>query len=139
LTFALYAIALGYSPPENGALQGAGAFLSGWRAYAIAATFIFASIAASAFVVPMQAAVQRRAPKEIRSRVLAANNMANAAGAIIGFWLVLFVTRTNLSASDMFLAVGVAQTALFVYMRHRRKTLPEGLHDETLSNDEVRP
>lgn len=134
LTLFLYAIAASYVPPEGEKLQNAGEFLSGWRAYVIAATFILASIATSIFVVPLQAAVQRRAPAEKRSRILAANNMANAGGAMIGSWLVLLVTRTSLQASDIFLAVGVAQLALTAYMMHRRRKLAHGLYDEMLAD-----
>ena len=92
----------------------------------------------SIYAVPLQAAVQRRAPKDRRSRILAANNMLNAAGAMIGSWLVLFVTRTELQALDVFLAVGLAQGVLAVYMVRRKHAVEDGLYDETLSQGEAR-
>ncbi len=132
MTFAVYLISLGYAPAADGALLHAGQFFTGWRAWSLASAFILASISTSIFIVPLQAAVQRRAPSETRARILAANNMINAAGAMIGAWLVLLVTRTALDAVDIFLAVGVAQIVLAAYMIRRKNTVEEGLFDEML-------
>ena len=138
MTIILFFLSAGYAPPASGELRNAGEFFSNWRAFAIAATFLGASISMSIYAVPLQAAVQRRAPKERRSRILAANNMLNAAGAMIGSWLVLFVTRTELQALDVFLAVGLAQGVLAVYMVRRKHAVEDGLYDETLSQGEAR-
>lgn len=135
MTFIVYLLSAGYRPPESDALQNFSQFFSNWRANAIAGAFILASISTSLFVVPLQAAIQRRAPMEKRSRILAANNMMNAAGAMIGAWLVLFVTRTALEATDIFLAIAVAQIILAAYMFRRKNAVNEGLYDEMLEAD----
>ena len=132
MTFAVYLISVNYAPPTDGDLRNAGAFFSSWQAYGVAACFLLSSISMSVFAVPLQAAVQRRAPAERRSRILAANNMINAAGAMIGSWLVLSVTRTDLGAVDLFLAVCLAQGLLAAYMVRRKYTVKEGLFDEVL-------
>jgi len=132
MTFAVYLISSSYTPPTDGVLQNAAQFFHGWRSWFLAAAFLLASVSTSIFIVPLQAAVQRRAPPDIRARILAANNMVNAAGAIIGSLLVLFVTRTPLDAVELFLAVGVAQAALTAYMVRRKSNVAEGLFDEML-------
>jgi len=135
MTFFVYLISAGYPAPADGALRDAGAFFSGWRAYAIAFCFLMSSISMSVFAVPLQAAVQRRAPANKRSRILAANNMINAAGAIVGSWLVLSVTRTDLGAVDLFLGICIAQGVLAAYMVRRRYAVEDGLYDEALRED----
>ncbi len=131
MTIAVFFIASGY-PPHDGELQNIGEFFANGRSWLLAAAFILASVSTSVFVVPLQAAVQRRAPTETRARILAANNMINAAGAIIGSSLVLLGTRTTLNYVDLFLGVGVAQAALTGYMIHRKNNVAEGLFDEML-------
>ena len=135
MTFTVYLLSANYAPPSDGELRNAGAFFSSWRAYGIGACFLLSSISMSIFAVPLQAAVQRRAPAERRARILAANNMINAAGAMIGSWLVLSVTRTELGPVDLFLAVACAQTLLGAYMVRRKYTVKEGLYDEVLTQN----
>ena len=121
------------APYAAGDLRNFSVFFSEWRAFVIAAGFLAASTAMSVFAVPMMAAVQRRAPSDRRSRILAANNMLNGAGAIIGSWLVFSITRTQLSAAYVFLAVASAQGLIAMYMLYRRSRVPEGLYDESLN------
>ena len=139
MTFAVYLIASSYPESTSEELQSIGEFFSDWRGWLLASAFILASVSTSIFVVPLQAAVQRRAPVESRARILAANNMYNAAGAMIGSLTVLFVTRTGLNAVDLFLGIGVAQTALTVYMVRRKGRMAEGLYDEMLQEDVSSP
>ncbi len=132
MTIIVYLLSAGFAPASGGPLLGAGEFFSGWRAYALAGAFVLASISTAIYVVPLQAAVQRRAPPDKRARILAANNMLNAAGAMIGSWLVLFVTRTSLEAVDLFILIGFAQGLLALYMLRRKLGVKDGLYDEML-------
>ena len=94
--------------------------------------FILAAAAAGLFVVPLQAAMQRRAPPATRARIMAAGNMANAAAAAAGSLSVLAVTRLHLDARDAFLGVAALQAGLAVYMGFRRARVQPGLYDEML-------
>jgi len=132
MIFGVYFISASFSPPEDGSFLSVGAFFSTFHAYALAGIFVLASISTAVYVVPLQAAVQRRAPSDKRARILAANNMLNAAGAFIGSWTVILVPRTPLDAVDLFLLVGFAQGLLALYMFRRKQTLKEGLYDEML-------
>jgi len=129
---AVYFLSVGYDGPSSGALLNAAQFFNGPRAWAMALCFVLAAVSTSVYMVPLQAAVQRRAPAQRRARILAANNMLNAAGAILGFWSVLLITRTNFEPVHMFLFVAIAQAALTAYMFYRRKSVTEGLYDEVL-------
>ncbi len=132
MILAVYFLSAGFNPPADGSFLNAGEFFSTAQAYTLAGAFVLASISTSVFVVPLQAAVQRRAPIDKRARILAANNMLNAAGAMIGSLLVLLVPKTSLEAVDLFLAIGFAQGLLAFYMVRRRRSVKDGLYDEML-------
>jgi hypothetical protein len=85
------------------------------------------------YVVPLQAATQRRAPSRESARIMAASNMMNAAAAFAGSLSVLIVTQTALDPHTAFLLVAALQASVALYMWVRRRRVPQGLHDETLS------
>lgn len=97
-----------------------------------AIAFVLAAAAMGLFVVPLQAAMQRRAPVETRARIMAAGNMANAAAAMAGSLSVLAVTRLDFTARDAFLCVAILQAAVAAYMLVRRERVRPGLYDEML-------
>lgn len=98
-----------------------------------ATTFIVAAASMGLFVVPLQAAMQRRAPPQSRARLMAAGNMANAFAAMLGSLSVMAVTHFGLSHRDAFLVIAGLQAAAAVIMLRRRAALPAGLHDEILA------
>lgn len=133
LSLFVVAASLGVAAPSDGALYSAGDFLSTPRGWIICLLFLIASASSSVFVVPLQAATQRRAPSDKRSRILAANNMLNALGAGAGSLSVLLVTNTALSPYVMFLISGALQVLIAVYMLRRKRMVPDGLYDEILT------
>lgn len=100
-----------------------------------AISFVLAAAAMGLFVVPLQAAMQRRAPVATRSRILAAGNMANAAAAMAGSLSVLAVTKLGLNARDAFLGIAGLQIAVAGYMAYRRTRVRPGLFDEVLDRN----
>ncbi|MEO1137717.1 MAG: hypothetical protein AAFW68_14130, partial [Pseudomonadota bacterium] len=131
--FSAFLVSLGFSAPADGALQSAPEVFSQTRAQLFAGLLLIGSIATNVYMVPLMAAVQRRAPSEKRSRILAANNMMNALGAMTGFLLSYIITQTPLSAADVFLYLGLAQGLLAGYMIRRKHRVADGLYDEMLS------
>lgn len=101
--------------------------------------FIASSALMGLYIAPLQAAMQRRAPAASRARVMAASSFANAAFAIPGSLSVLLVTRSGADPSAGFLLVGVGMLLISAVMLHRRRTLPEGLHDEMLAGPSLAP
>jgi len=98
----------------------------------LAVLFGLSSAFSGLFIVPLQAAMQRRAPAAQRARIMAASNMVNAGMAFLGSNAVLIVTRTSVSPTQAFLIVAALQLAIAIYMIHRRQTVPHGLYDKTL-------
>lgn len=99
---------------------------------ALALLFGLSAAAMGVYIVPLQAAVQRRAPAAQRARIMAAGNMLNAAAAIVGSLSVLWVTRTSIQPQQAFFAVFAVQIGIAAYMLHRQRTTPAGLYDESL-------
>ncbi|HNS88220.1 MAG TPA: hypothetical protein PKH09_15060, partial [Parvularculaceae bacterium] len=75
---------------------------------------------------------QRRAPAPIRARIMATGVFANAVFAIPGSLSTFVITDSNADPALAFYAVGAVMLAISALMLHRRRTLPEGLHDEML-------
>ena len=100
---------------------------------ALAVSFVLCSACMGLFIVPLQAAIQRRAPAEQRSRIMAASNMLNAGSAVLGSLSVAFVTLTGLTATNAFLIIAAIQFSIALYMIRRRQTVTPGLYDEALT------
>ncbi|MEK7266169.1 MAG: hypothetical protein AAB227_08730, partial [Pseudomonadota bacterium] len=95
--------------------------------------FIATSALMGVYIAPLQAAVQRRAPAQVRARIMAAGVFTNAVFAIPGSLATLAITNTGANPSLAFYGIAAAMLAISALMLHRRRTLPEGLHDEMLS------
>ncbi len=86
------------------------------------------------YIAPLQAAMQRRAPREVRARIMAAAAFSYAAFAIPGSLSVLAVTRTGADPRLAFVAAGIAMLIIGAIMFYRKRTMPEGIYDEMLSD-----
>ena len=92
-------------------------------------SFTLSSAALGLFMVPMQAAAQRRAPPERRARIMAAGNMLNAAAAMAGSLSVLFVTNTSLTPDASFVGLALFLAAIGGYMIIRWRRTARDLYD----------
>lgn len=95
--------------------------------------FIATSALMGVYIAPLQAAVQRRAPAQVRARIMAAGVFANALFAMPGSLATLAITNTDLDPAVAFYGVSAGMLAIAALMLHRRRTLPEGLYDEILT------
>ncbi len=109
-----------------------GLFASG-GGLALVGALILTSALSGVYIAPLQAAMQRRAPRETRARIMAAAAFAYAAFAIPGSLSVLAVTRTGADPRLAFIAAGAVMLAIGAVMLHRRRTLADGLYDEMLA------
>jgi acyl-[acyl-carrier-protein]-phospholipid O-acyltransferase/long-chain-fatty-acid--[acyl-carrier-protein] ligase len=96
------------------------------------AGFFLSSACTGLYLVPLQAAAQRRAPKGKRARVLAAGNLLNAACAMSGSLCVLVITATPMKPATGFLVISVLELGLAAYMALRWLALPSGQFDDSL-------
>lgn len=110
--------------------QGAGALFGSPAGLALTASLSVCALLLGLFVVPLQAAIQRRAPARECARILAAGNMMNAGAAMLGSLSVLVVTRTGIAPHDAFLGIFALQAAVAAYMLRRQRMTPAGLYDE---------
>lgn len=127
----------GLMPAAGDELRGVGLLFGDAKGIALALAFCLSAVFMGLFVVPLQAAVQRRAPAQVRSRIMAASNMMNAAAAMLGSLSVLAVTRTALDPREAFLFVAAIQGLLAGYMLRRRESVPRDLYDEMLAAPEA--
>lgn len=133
LVFALTPHAAG-SPEAPLSLGGLFSTASG---LALVAAFISTSALAGVYIAPLQAAIQRRAPSQIRARIMAASSFSNAAFAIPGSLSVLAITQNNVDPRLAFVAVGGAMLLIAGIMFTRKRLIPEGQYDESLRESEI--
>lgn len=100
---------------------------------------VLTSAFSGVYIAPLQAAMQRRAPRAVRARIMAAAAFAYAAFAIPGSLSVLAVTRTGADPRLAFIAVGLVMLGIGAVMTYRKRTLPEGLYDEMLKPQAAAP
>jgi MFS family permease len=100
---------------------------------ALTASLILAAASMGFYLVPLQAATQRRAPAHERGRILAVSIMANATAAMLGSLSIFAVTRSGADPSIAFLVVALIQALVAGYMIRRRMRVPHGLFDEDLA------
>ncbi len=103
------------------------------------AALILTSGLSGVYIAPLQAAMQRRAPREVRARIMAAGAFSYAAFAIPGSLSVLAITRTGADPRLAFIAAGVVMLLAAAVMIYRRRTLPHGLYDEALTGAQTAP
>ncbi len=96
----------------------------------LAAALLGTSAFMGMFLVPLQAAVQRRAPSARRARILAFGNILNAITAFLGSLSILGVTRTGFDPNAALFIVSVALFAVAGYMLWRRGKIEDGLYDQ---------
>ncbi|MEM8935975.1 MAG: MFS transporter [Pseudomonadota bacterium] len=117
------------APPNDAPLMSLGEFLAVPITGALCVAFCLSAASLGFFMVPMQAAAQRRAPTERRARVLAAGNILNAGAAALGSLAVLFVTQGSIAPNYAFLLVGALCAGVAAVMAWRRSRMAPGLHD----------
>lgn len=120
------------NPPAD--LYSVTEFLGTATAWPVLIAFTAASAFTTMFIIPLQAAIQRRVLPDHRARIMAAGNVLNAGMALMGSLSVLLVTSNLLAPHQLFLFIALIQFATVAYMQHRRRSAPEGLHDEMLKD-----
>ena len=130
LTLTVFLMGLGAPAVPAEGLRSVGAFFALPHAWPLAALNCLSAAALGFYMVPLQAAAQRRAPGAQRSRIMAAGNMLNAAGAMTGSLSVLVVTNASLSPNAVLLLVALLQTSIAGIMAYRGCIMPRGAYDE---------
>ena len=108
--------------PEGADLVGAGAFIADSHNWRILVDLGLAAVSAGLFVVPLQAMAQRRAPAELRGRLLAAGGIMNAATATLGQFTLAGIALVGLPLQSAFLFIASvsAFAGVFTFIRWRK-------------------
>lgn len=130
---AIVTLSLGQGGAVPGELSAVPEFLARPGGWLVMVLWTLTSALMGMYIVPLQAAIQRRAQAEHRARIMASGNVLNAAAAFFGSLSVLSVSREILSPHGLFAVIALLQLGVVAFMLHRRRTLPEGLYDEMLS------
>lgn len=99
---------MGNAPvPADAELTNAAAFIADGANWRLIADLGLAAISAGLFVVPLQAMAQRRAPAELRGRLLSAGGILNAATATMGQATLAVLALLGLPIPTAFILIAV--------------------------------
>ncbi|HXI86734.1 MAG TPA: MFS transporter [Parvularculaceae bacterium] len=131
MTFGLYWLTS--TVAATGASATVGQLLGHAPGRLLLAGFFLSSAFTGLYLVPLQAAAQRRAPSATRARIMAAGNLLNALCSMFGSLCVLIITATPLRPATGFLIISVTEFGVALYMIARWFALPQGAYDDSLA------
>ena len=82
--------------------------------------FFMFSLSGGLFIVPLYTLLQHRGPREVRSRIIAANNVFNALFMVLAALFLIILYRYDLSIPQIFMVLSVFNLliAAFIYGMH---------------------
>ncbi|WP_293387296.1 MFS transporter [Nevskia sp.] len=115
----LFGIDLYFAAPGEAVTTGLGA--AAWLAQAgsirVLADLMLIGVAGGLFIVPLYALIQTRSAASHRSRIIAGNNILNAAFMVASAMLAIALLKLGLNIPQLFLAAAIlnAGVAVFIY------------------------
>ncbi|MCA9529302.1 MAG: MFS transporter [Myxococcales bacterium] len=104
------------APHEPGALIGLAAFIEQPGSWRIIADFLLFAVFGGLYTVPLYTLIQQRASDDTRSRVIAANNIANALFMVVSAAVLIALPKLGLGIAQIFLFLGVVNAMVAVYI-----------------------
>ncbi|MAP10590.1 MAG: glycerol acyltransferase [Gammaproteobacteria bacterium] len=95
---------------------GPGAFLADPGNWRVLADLFLMALFGGFFIVPLYALVQLRSPKDKRSRIIAGNNVLNAAFMVLAGIVAIGLLGAGLSIPQLFLVVSLMTAAVSIYI-----------------------
>lgn len=95
---------------------GPGAFLADPGNWRVLADLFLMALFGGFFIVPLYALVQLRSPKDKRSRIIAGNNVLNAAFMVLAGIVAIGLLSAGLSIPQLFLVVSLMTAAVSIYI-----------------------
>jgi len=92
--------------------------------YAVLLDITFIGIFAGFYIVPLYALIQQRTEENIRSRVIAANNILNSGFMVLSAGLAILLLSLGFSVPELFLINGILNAIVVIYII---KQVPEFL------------
>ncbi|WP_295681647.1 MFS transporter, partial [uncultured Nevskia sp.] len=115
----LFGVDLYFAAPAEAVTTGLGA--AAWLAQAgsirVLADLMLIGVAGGLFIVPLYALIQTRSAASHRSRIIAGNNILNAAFMVASAMLAIALLKLGLNIPQLFLAAAIlnAGVAVFIY------------------------
>jgi acyl-[acyl-carrier-protein]-phospholipid O-acyltransferase/long-chain-fatty-acid--[acyl-carrier-protein] ligase len=110
----VFAIDLGLASHAGAVANTLGGFFSAGRGIRISVDLAGLALGGGLFVVPVFTALQAWAGVDHRARVIAANNVLNAAYMVVGTLLIALLQFTGVSTGTLFVLIGVATLAVAI-------------------------
>jgi 1-acyl-sn-glycerol-3-phosphate acyltransferase len=114
--FALDLALAGSGAASGGVSIGVADFVRGARYWRVAADLALIGAFGGFFIVPLLALVQHRSPPSHRSRIIAGNNIINAAFMVLAALLGIGLRAGGLSIPQLFLFTAVVNAAVAIYI-----------------------
>lgn len=95
---------------------GPGAFLADPGNWRVLADLFLMALFGGFFIVPLYALVQLRSPKDKRSRIIAGNNVLNAAFMVLAGIVAIGLLGAGLSIPQLFLVASLMTAAVSIYI-----------------------
>ena len=111
-------------------------FFASPRGILIGTLFLGLSASVGGFIAPLQAAIQRRSPKELRARVMSIGVLLNAMFALPGAAVAMLVTSLGMRADYPFLLTAMFMLTIAAIMFYRLHRKADGLFDEDHFEDQ---
>lgn len=105
-------------PAPAGQLYDMATFVTMPQAWIVLATLMGISVTGGIFVVPLYAFLTTTVTKDQTARTVAANNIVNAFGMVIGALMVIAITRAGVSPSDQLLFVA-GMAVISAWLAHK--------------------
>ncbi len=103
-------------PVPAGPLAGFREFLSDPQAWRLLGDLLGISVCGGLFIVPLYAIMQSRSAEDRRSRVIAANNILNAAFMVTGALAASLMLAFEMTVPEVFLVLAVVNAGAAVYI-----------------------
>ncbi|WP_185961190.1 acyl-[ACP]--phospholipid O-acyltransferase [Telmatospirillum sp. J64-1] len=100
----------------EGELAGLGQFLSSWANLRVLADLLLIAVCGGLYIVPLYAILQSHAEQDERARVIAANNIVNAAFMVVSALVTMALLGMGWQVTDIFLLVAAANAVVAVYI-----------------------
>lgn len=114
--FVLYLYFIGHPYLAEGELLTLSQFLGKPKVFQILFALTGLSVMSGFFIVPLYTFIQVRSDREIRSRVIAANNILNALFMVVAAVMLMGLFSLGLDSVDIFLTLFIMNTLVSIYI-----------------------
>ncbi|HRE32126.1 MAG TPA: MFS transporter [Candidatus Berkiella sp.] len=108
----LFTVDLGFTPIIHGE------FLHHWQHFRVLIDLFLVGLFGGFYIVPLYVMLQTRSPVEIRSQIIAANNILNSLFMTLASGLAIVLLKIGLTIPQLFLVTGVANAVLVAGLCH---------------------